>query len=156
MQTQIPSPKHWEWPGGCYSMAASPPSCHPARSLSSMPLIVLWRGGPFLLTSLVLLFLQGPALRTWNCWESLDVTGDTFSPCVGPPSTAHISTLQTAPIKAGLRRRSVALSDDARRKGIHWRRGLCLLQTGRGLLVSILLFSLLWGNTFPYNWLGWC
>lgn len=33
MQTQIPSPRHWEWPGGCYSMAASPPSCHPAHSL---------------------------------------------------------------------------------------------------------------------------
>lgn len=36
----------------------------PLHSLSSMPLIVLGRGGPFLLTSLVLLFLQGPALRT--------------------------------------------------------------------------------------------
>lgn len=40
------------------------PAAHPAHSLSSMPLIVLGRGGPFLLTTLVLLFLQGPALRT--------------------------------------------------------------------------------------------
>lgn len=52
MQTEIPSQRHWEWPSGCYSVAASPPSCHPAHSLSSMPLIVLGRGGPFLLTSL--------------------------------------------------------------------------------------------------------
>lgn len=79
MQTANLSQKHWEWPSGCYSMAASPPSCHPAHSLSSMPLIVLGRGGPFLLTSPVLLFLQGPALRTWSCREILDVNCDTAS-----------------------------------------------------------------------------
>lgn len=145
MQTETPSPRHWEWPGGCYSMAASPPSCHPAHSLSSMPLIVLGRGGPFLLTALVLLSLQGPALRTWNCWESFGChpwrRSFHLQPHASPPST-------TAPIKAGLRGRVVTESDDtdARGEGVHWRRGLCLLQTGRGLLVSILLFSLLWGE----------
>lgn len=33
MQTEILSPRHWGWPSGCYSMAACPPSCHPAHSL---------------------------------------------------------------------------------------------------------------------------
>ncbi|KAJ4935647.1 hypothetical protein JOQ06_017178 [Pogonophryne albipinna] len=40
-----------------------------------------------------------------------------------------------APIKAGLRRRVVTVSEGTRSKGIHWRRGLCVLQTGRGLFV---------------------
>lgn len=156
MQTAIPSPRHWEWPSGCYSMAAPPPSCPPAHSLSSMPLIVLGRGGPFLLTSLVLLSLQGPALRTWNCWESLDVTGDT-APAALDHLRPHTSLLfPAAPIKAGLRRRVVAAPGDAdaRGKGIHWRRGLRLLQTGRGLLVSILLFSLLRGELISIQLTG--
>ncbi|KAI4815372.1 hypothetical protein KUCAC02_005520 [Chaenocephalus aceratus] len=48
-----------------------------------------------------------------------------------------VSPEDAAPIKAGLRRRVVTVSEGTRSKGIHWRRGLCVLQTGRGLLVSL-------------------
>lgn len=148
MQTEILSPRHWEWPGGCYSMAASPPSCHPAHSLSSMPLIVLGRGGPFLLTHLSCScssrdqpWGRESVGRVWM-WHGF--------PWFWTFLQLHTSLLS--------RRHQLRQAWDkelwqypttrhARRKGIHWRRGLCLLQTGRGLLVSILLFSLLWGNT---------
>lgn len=141
----------WQWPSGCSSMAVPPPSCHPAHSLSSMALIVLGRGGPFLLTSLVLLFLQGPALRTWNCCETLDVTRDTASSDC-PKLHASLPP-QRAAILGRLKTKTVPGGTDARRKGVQWRRGLCLLGTGRALFVSIALFSLLWGcnfHTTPY------
>lgn len=78
---------------GCCSMAASPPSCHPAHSLSSMPLIVLGRGGSFLLTALVLLFPQRPAPRTWNLLREF---GCHWWHCVWPPPSAHTSALHKA------------------------------------------------------------
>ncbi|KAK1899522.1 2-isopropylmalate synthase [Dissostichus eleginoides] len=70
--------------------------------------------------------------------------------CIGKrrPILTHISRAlvslgaspeDAAPIKAGLRRRVVTVSEGTRSKGIHWRRGLCVLQTGRGLFVNCVL-----------------
>lgn len=85
------TPRHREWTSGCWLLADG--SCHPARS----PVTVSGRGGPFWFTSLV--FLQGPALRAWKFWESLEVTRWPGLHRFGPPSTLR------SPVKAGLRRR---------------------------------------------------
>lgn len=104
MQTENLSQRHWEWPSSCYSMAASPPSCHPAHSLSSIPSLCWEEEAHSYSHALVLLFLQGPALRTWSCLVEFGCHLWHGCLCVWPPSAAGTSALQEAPIKrqAGL------------------------------------------------------
>lgn len=151
MQTENLSHGHREWPRGSCSVAAPPPSSHPACSLPSMPLIVLERGGPFLLTSLVLLFPQGPAPRKRNCCRTSDVTPVSRLPLSLTSYThTHISLLpEGRQLTAGLRQR-------ARRKGIHCRRRLYLLWKGTALLVSIALFSWCSGEHSFAQLIMWC
>lgn len=99
-----------------------------------------------LLTSLVLLFLQGLALRTWKHRVSLDVTHVTAFAAFDLPSVVHIPAPQAAPITGGLQTKTCRCTGPGRGE-----EGKNLLEEGpgfllgrdRALLVSIVLFLLL-------------
>lgn len=119
-----------EWPSGCWLMAASPPSCHPARS----PPHCIRKMRPILIH----LSRVSPGLSFGRVWRSL-----------GDPASTGLDHLQLSTLQLRLAWDEDA---DAYRRRTQRRRSLCLLPTGRGPLVSILLFSLLLGNAFP----RWC